>query len=352
LTSGDQKGNIGIWDVSALPPLTGTLQFDGFVENAVITPSGNSLIASSDGQVWLLEYGQLPTSNRILTAGPILKLPAHIEKLVISPDSKWIGLSTEEGEVYLYNIPARSTKLIAREGFQKNIAFSSDGKLLTTVDVDSKVRTWDTSSLTEGPTLFDGSAKVLALAVYSNQLALGLTDKILVIDINTGKIISEIQSPGNHAILAFSPDGALLASGDSSGQLSIWQASGVTFSLLHSLPSEEFVSMSFDPQGKRLFAGTMTDLLVYDPFAGNEINRIRHRGAVYGISFSPDGNTLATASMKAVQFWDVQKISDIITNELVSTACSHLTQNFTSAEWSAFFGEETYRKQCDNLPVP
>ena len=110
--------------------------------------------------------------------------------------------------------------------------------------------------------------------------------------------------------------------------------------------------MSFDSQSKRLFVGAVDDLLVYDPLTGHEINRIRHRNAIYGISFSPDGNTLATASMKVVQFWDVQKISSIATDELVKAVCSHLTQNFSSAEWIAFFGEETYRKQCDNLPVP
>jgi len=352
LVSGDQQGAIGVWDISELPPLTGTLQFDGFLENIQVSASGRWLAASSAGQVWLLDYGQLPTSNSVLQTGPILKVEAYVEELIISPDSNWVGISTDAGEIYLYNIAARSTKLIAEADFEKIIAFSSDSKLLIAVDSDSKVRTWKTFDSTEAATLFDGSDDVTSLAVRPNQVALGITDETLIIDINTGELISEIQSPGDSEIMAFSPDGSLLASNNSSGQLYIWQVSGDEFALLQTLPTEEIVSMQFDPQSRYLFAGTMNNLLIYDPAAGHEINRIPHRDAIYGISFPPDGTTFATASMKAIQFWDVQKISDITTDGLVKSACLHLTQNFTSAEWAAFFEEESYRKQCGDLPGP
>ncbi len=352
LVSGDQDGGIGVWDVSVLPPSTGTLQVDGFLENIQVSASGDWLAASSEGRVWLLNYGQLPTSSRILQIEPILKFDAYVEELVISPDSNWIGISTDAGEISLYNIATRSKKLIAKTGFGKNILFSFDSQLLVTVDDASKVRTWNTSTLAEGSILFDGSTEVESFAISSNQLALGLMDKILVVDANTGSTLSELQSPGDHTVMAFSPDGAFLASSNSSGQLYIWQVSGDEFSLLHTLPGEEADSMLFDPQGRRLFTGTMNDLLIYDLLTGHEIDRIRHQDAINGISFSPDGNTLATASLKAIQFWDVQKITGITTDGLVTVACSHLTQNFSSAEWTAFFGEEAYRKLCENLPVP
>ena len=252
----------------------------------------------------------------------------------------------------LFSITTRLKKSISKNGFGKNVLFSSDSQLLITVDDASKVQTWDTSTLAEGSVLFDGNAEVKSFAVSSNHLALGLSDKILVVDVSSGNPISEIQSPGDHRVMAFSPDGTLLASGNSSGQLSIWRVSGNEFSLLHTVPGEEAVSMSFDPQGSRLFTGTVNNLLIYDPLTGHEIARIRHQDVVNGISFSADGNTLVTASLKVIQFWDVQKIPSITTDGLVTAACSHLTQNFSSAEWTAFFGEESYRKLCGNLPVP
>ncbi|MDO9301164.1 MAG: TIR domain-containing protein [Anaerolineales bacterium] len=352
LVSGDQEGGIGVWDISVLPPSIGTLQFDGFLGHIQVSPSGDWLVASSAGQVWLLNYGQLPTSNGIVQATPVLKFNANVAELVISPDSNWIGISTDAGEISLFNIATRVKKSISPTGLGKHVLFSSDSQLLITVDAASKVQTWDTSTLTEGPLLFDGNTEVRSIAISLNHLTLGLTDKILVVDASSGAPISEIQSPGDHGVMVFSPDGALLASGNSSGQLSIWRVSGDEFSLLHTVSGEEAISMVFDPQGKRLFTGTANNLIIYDPLTGHEVDRIRHQDAVTGISFSADGSTLVTASLKTIQFWDVQKISGITTDDLVTAACSHLTQNFTPAEWSAFFGKESYRKLCEKLPVP
>jgi WD40 repeat protein len=349
LISGDQKGGIGVWDISVLPPSTGTLQFNGFIENIQVSASGEWLAASSEGRVWLLSYQRLPTFNGILQTEPALKFNSNVAQLVISPDSNWVGISTDTGEISLVNIASRIKTSLAQTGFQKSIRFSSDSRFLVTVDEDSRVRTWDTSTLAEGALLFDGNAEVKSIATSSNRLALGLTDKIIIVDVNTGAPITNIQSPGDHDLMAFSPDGSLLASSNSSGQLSTWRASGNQFSLLHTAPVEEAISMSFDPQGSRLFMGTANNLLIYDPLSGHETNRLRHQDAVNGISFSPDGNTLVTASLKVIQFWDVQKISDITTDNLVNAACSRLTKNFSSAEWKAFFGEEPNRKLCEKL---
>jgi len=351
LVSGDREGGIGVWDISVLPPSTGTLQFDGYLENAQVSPSGDWLVASSEGRVWQLNYGLFPTSRGILQADPVLKFDANVAKLVISPDSNWVGISTDAGEIFLYNTVSRLKKSLAQDSFGKNILFSPDSKFLLTVDGASKVQTWDTSTLAKGSILYDGSAEVKSFAMSSNHLALGLTDKILVIDANSGSPVSEIPSSAD-GVMAFSPDGALLASSNSSGQISVWQASGNEFSLLHTMPGEEAVSMVFDPQGRRLFVGTVNNLLVYDPLTGHEVDPIRHQDAVNGISFSPDGSTLVTASLKTIQFWDVQKLPGITTDGLVIAACSHLTQNFSLAEWTAFFGEEAYRKLCGELPAP
>jgi WD40 repeat protein len=108
----------------------------------------------------------------------------------------------------------------------------------------------------------------------------------------------------------------------------------------------------FDPQGKRLFLGALNELLVYDPSTGHEIDQFRHKDMVNSVAFSNDGKTLVTAALKTIQFWDAQKLSGTTSEDLVSVACSHLSQNFSSAEWAAFYGEESYRKMCENLPVP
>ena len=67
---------------------------------------------------------------------------------------------------------------------------------------------------------------------------------------------------------------------------------------------------------------------------------------------SPDGKTLATASLKVIQFWSVAKIPVIDRATLVASACARMFRNFDLAQWSSFFGNEPYRPLCDNLTAP
>jgi len=72
-----------------------------------------------------------------------------------------------------------------------------------------------------------------------------------------------------------------------------------------------------------------------------------HPDTVKGITFSPDGKYLATASADQtvrVQSWQPEG--------LVEEACARLTRNLTSMEWQQYLGDEPYRKTCPNLPGP
>ena len=83
-----------------------------------------------------------------------------------------------------------------------------------------------------------------------------------------------------------------------------------------------------------------------------EIGRIPHIDIVNRVAFSTDGNMLATASSRVVQFWDIEKIQQIKKDALIEAACSRLTENFSEAEWSTRFEDKAYRPLCENLPVP
>jgi WD40 repeat protein len=199
-------------------------------------------------------------------------------------------------------------------------------------------------------TLAESGSKVNSLTIHRNQLAIGLLDKVILFDLNTNTIVAELESPGDHAFMSFNADASIFAVGNSTGQIYIWKLRGNQYQLENTIPTEEIFAMTFNPQGDKLFIGNLNNLIILDPNTGTEISRILHKDAITSISFSTDGNTLATASLKAVQFWNVQNIQLIPSDILESTACTRLTQNFDAAQWESFFGEEPYRKLCESLP--
>ena len=352
LVSGENNGNINIWDISAMTAPTSYIQFHGLTGNVQFSPSADWLTASDENRVWLLNKEQLSTLTAQPQGKPILELKSNVNRLVISPDSKWIGISTDSGEVVLYDVPNKTKKTISQSNFVQKIAFSGDSQQLFTGDFDGSVQAWSVANGELIGTLTKSDSNVTSLAASSNLLAVGLTDKVTILDIKTGKIVKEIESPGDHTFMVFSPDGTLLSSNDASGQVTIWKQANGEFDLLKSFTSEQAFSMVFDPTGTRLLIGVMNDLYLIDPFTGEEIARIPHKDAVNGISFSQDGKTLVTASLKVIQFWDAGKIPVIDKDNLVNFACARMIRNFDLAQWSAFFGNEDYKPLCKNLPSP
>ena len=66
----------------------------------------------------------------------------------------------------------------------------------------------------------------------------------------------------------------------------------------------------------------------------------------------PDSNTLLTASLRVLQFFNLSSTKDIAGQEIINSACSRLTHNFSAAEWEFFFEDEEYMSMCEGLPVP
>jgi WD40 repeat protein len=351
LVSGDQAGNINIWDISVLPASKSYLQFvDTYAEKVVFSPTEDWLIASNLTDVWLLTNESLATQGRVVQESPILSLDSEMTNMEISPDSNWIGISMDNGEVILYSTATRKKRVLAQLVSDAKIVFSSDSQYLITADSEGVVQRWNVTDGSLVDKLFEANSQAMSLAIHEEVMALGLIDKVVILNATSGQLVSEMDSPGDHQLMAFSSDGSLLAANNSSGQIYIWKRQGNDFSPLQNFSSEEAFSMVFNPSGDQLLVGVPGNVYFLNPLTGVEVARIRHKDIVNSVSYSADGKTLATASLRAIQFWDVGKISKIQGDSLIDEACSRLTQNFDAAQWISFFNTEPYKKLCEDLP--
>jgi WD40 repeat protein len=352
LVSSDQLGAIDIWDISGMAAPEKSMQFNGILDNVQYSPSGTRLTVSDENRVWLLNPEPLSALTARVQGSPILTFKSNVKNLVFSPDSKFLGISTEGNEVAFYNIENRGLKTVKVSSTVRSIAFSPDNQQFITSDADGNVQAWnvlDAGLITNSNEKYSHGSSV---ATSSEFLAIGSRDKITIVDANGDGAIPEIESLGENTLLALSVDGSWLASSDSSGKISIWKNQNGSFASPVSSTKEQAVSLSFNPFGTLLAVGTSDNVYLLDPATGREIARIPHIDIVNGVSFSADGKILATGSSKVLQFWEIAKIQRIRKDDLVPTACSRLIRNFDTAQWSALFGDEKYRTLCENLPVP
>ncbi|MEV4678056.1 serine/threonine-protein kinase [Actinomadura sp. NPDC049382] len=122
----------------------------------------------------------------------------------------------------------------------------------------------------------------------------GLDSTITLWDVATGRVLRTIRRTGWVGALAFSPDGASLASSSTSpGQLLVWDvASG---RLKVNVRTGEFGlnALAYSPDG-RTIAGSNPDARLFDAATGRTRAEfdLGHSG-VNAVAFSPDGGTVA-----------------------------------------------------------
>lgn len=351
LVAGNESGHIGIWDISGMVAPTKYIRFSDPTWISKFTPTGNTLIASDANRVWLLDPQRLATPQARPPETPSLQFKNDIYDLVVSPTSHMIGISTYQNEYIIYNLKTLIPMRVHPAGDAYALAFSADGSRFITGTNKGIVETWDVKT---GKAIhsFDIGDPILCLIAGPAGVAVGTEDKIVLLDANAENKIIELDAPGENQFLAFNGDGSLLASANSSGQIGIWKKGVITYGLQTTITRETPYSLAFNPQSNMLAVGTVDKVYIIDASSGEEMDRIPHKGDVYSLSFSADGKTLATAALKVIQLWDVSKLEKPVSTDLVQTACSRLTQNFSKSEWNVMFAGTDYVKLCTNLPIP
>jgi WD40 repeat protein len=112
---------------------------------------------------------------------------------------------------------------------------------------------------------------------------------------------------------------------------------------LHKLPHVGPVnSVAFSPDGQTVATASSNTARIWDVRSGQELCRLPHDGLVNSVAFSPDGKTVATASGddKAARIWLVSS------QELMKIACNRITENLTIQDWKLYGLDESKCKTC------
>jgi WD40 repeat protein len=209
------------WGLLRHSPWGMTPSFGEGVQALAASPDGRTLATVSNrGEVAL--WG-LPGGERLLS------LPGRHEAarcLAFAPDGKALAVNHRE-QVRLWSVPARGgaprllRTLAGHSQTVRCLAFSADGRLLASGGEDRRVLLWGPQDGRE-TALIEHSDTVQALAFHRDSSTLasaGADAKVLLWHVATGQELLRLAGhQGPVCCLAFSPNGATLASGGTSAQ--------------------------------------------------------------------------------------------------------------------------------------
>ncbi len=181
-----------------------------------------------------------------------------------------------------------------------------------------------TASPTSKPTAtnskLEDTFNTMALSPHGVLIALGQsTDRsngvIKLIETATGKTVASLRGhTGSISVLAFSPDGTLLASGSSDKTVRIWNVQ--TYQLLYTFKgySDEILKLFFSPNNKYLASDDHYTVKIWDVQTHQEVSQFKGQEGT-PLAFSSDGKQLVKMGPDSIRLTDIATGKTLVKGE-------------------------------------
>jgi WD40 repeat protein/serine/threonine protein kinase len=322
LAVGGTEGRVSVWDIASRKRLVNLKSHRGQVTMLAFSQDGRWLASGSEdgvSRVWQV------TERKPFRELPTLVKHGAVTGLAFSPDGRW--LAEASGATRLRDAASGTTIRTLYGPRAIAVAFSPDSARIATACDDSNVRVWNVATgallrvlpghppndsydhRVANSVAFSPDGRLLAAGFGSHNMGIGDYDQIVQVwNAATGNEIRTITGFQNTvASVAFSPDGAVLATACHDRHVRLWEVPD--WRMMNGFVGRDrFTCVSFSPQ-RGLLAAANDDgsVYVWDYAASRELyNLTGHANHAKGLWFSPNSRTLASASWDGtVKLWDI-----------------------------------------------
>ncbi|XRM40201.1 hypothetical protein ABZX51_003521 [Aspergillus tubingensis] len=201
--------------------------------------------------------------------------------------------------------------LVGHDKAVSAIAFSPDNRLIATASWDHKVIIWDASTGKDLQTLHGHTNVVCAVAFSADSKILASAswdETVHLWDVRIGEQLQTLQCESTVTAVVFSPDCQHISSAYADC-VTIWNSTTGQMQSNPKLHSSSLNVIAFSPDGKLIAAGSDDGLVILWGVDAEEPHRIcdGHSFSVEVVQFSPDGGLLASASSSddgIIMLWD------------------------------------------------
>ena len=284
------------------------------------SPSVHSLAFSPDGALLAFPYREDDPTVRLWDVAaqePVATLDPG-QSVAFSPDGTLAVGS--RNYTSLWDVANRKKIVTLEQGGHSGVTFSSDGSLLATA-TESTVRLWDVAKRTEVGQLDAALAGVIGAGTplaFSPDGALLASlfgqGTVRLWDVSTQEPVATLDGDLTESTsVAFSPDGTTLASGHFAVDrtVALWDVeTREQVAIFEREGSGWVMAVAFSPDGRVLASAGSLDNTVrlWDVRTRQELAAFEYIGSFFSVAFSPDGATLAAGTPAAVLLWDVTEL--------------------------------------------
>jgi WD40 repeat protein len=309
------------WDARSLKSLGPPIDVKAVVWGLAFTPDGRTALASAMQGNAVLRV-DLATG----TQAPPLKHLNPVAAVTCSPDGRTVVSGGTDQVARVWDAAKGSPfgPALPASGGVMSVAISRDGRFVAVGSLEGAVRLWRLASgtlrhkLTPPPTpnriAFTPDGRYLLTGSDG-----GKHGQVARWELATGRRVEPTlqHSPGPGWVngIAVSPDGAVVYTADSQGQVvHRWEAATGKELGLVGPHGDEIWSLALSPDGRRLLTGSAyykkapegRSARLWDATTGAPIGSpMAHGSVVHGLAFSPDSRTVLTGSSdRTTRLWD------------------------------------------------